>query len=124
MEAALYLMTRIAYAQSFANGNKRASRIAANLPLLAADLIPFSFVDVDKADYIRGIAAFYELGSIHVIEQTFICGYAKSIVRSSNIPPAMRSRGFDPDQITDRLVAFINTGKPLTDAQARAFFKM
>ncbi|WP_266005249.1 Fic family protein [Paucibacter sp. PLA-PC-4] len=123
VEAALYLMTRIAYAQSFANGNKRSSRIAANLPLLAAGLIPFSFVDVDKADYTRGMAAFYELGSIHTIEQTFIRGYAKSIVRSSNNPPAMRSRGFDPDQIADLLVAFINTGKPLADARARAFFK-
>lgn len=42
-EAALYLMTRIPYVQVFANGNKRASKLAANTALLAGGLQPFSF---------------------------------------------------------------------------------
>lgn len=121
VEAALYLMTRIAYVQSFANGNKRTSRIAANIPLLAGGHIPFSFVDVDKADYIRGMAAFYELGSMHVIEQTFIQGYVKSIVRSSKIPDSMRVAGFNVDAICDLLVGFVNTGRMPADPRARVF---
>ncbi|WP_431260286.1 hypothetical protein ACQ86G_09145 [Roseateles chitinivorans] len=34
-----------------------------------------SYVDVDKAEYLRGMAAFYELGSARVIERTFIRAY-------------------------------------------------
>jgi hypothetical protein len=86
VEAALYLLTRVAYVQSFSNGNKRTSRLGANIPLLAAGLIPFSFADVDKADYIRGMAAFYELGSVHVIEQTFSPAAGGSDWRSARAP--------------------------------------
>ncbi|MGN6825951.1 Fic family protein [Paucibacter sp. M5-1] len=110
LEAAVYLLTRIAYVQSFANGNKRTSRIAANAPLLAAGLAPFSFVDINKASYIRGMAAFYELGSLHVIEQAFIEGYARSIVRSSNLPAALRIQN-DDKQLVEQLVDYVNSGK-------------
>ncbi|RYG75706.1 MAG: Fic family protein, partial [Alphaproteobacteria bacterium] len=123
IEAALYLMTRIAYVQSFANGNKRTSRIAANIPLLAGGLIPFSFVDVDKNDYIRGMAAFYELGSMHVIEQTFIQGYVRSVMRTSNIPASMRVNGFKVGEVSELLVHYINTGNIPTDKRALMFLK-
>lgn len=121
INAALYLMTRIPYLQTFANGNKRTSRLAANAPLLNNGLLPFSFSDVDKADYIRGMAAFYELGSMHVIEQTFISGYVKSVVRSSNIPASMRTLGFDVDTVARALVDFVNTGRRPTDPRALVF---
>jgi Fic family protein len=121
IEAALYLMTRIPYLQAFANGNKRTSRLAANAPLLTHGLLPISFADVDKSDYIRGMAAFYELGSMHVIEQTFVHGYARSVVRSSNIPVAMRTLGFDVDAQAKSLADFINTGRRPTDKHARMF---
>lgn len=121
VQAALYLMTRIPYLQAFANGNKRTSRIAANAPLLSHGLLPFSFADVDKADYIRGMAAFYELGSTIVIEQTFIHGYARSVVRSSNVPSGMRTLGFDVGAVATQLADFINTGRRPTDKRAQIF---
>lgn len=121
VQAALYLMTRIPYLQVFANGNKRTSRLAANAPLLSHGLLPFSFSDVDKADYIRGMAAFYELGSMHVIEQTFISGYVKSMVRSSNIPASMRTLGFDVAAVAAALVEFVNTGRKPVDSRALVF---
>jgi len=111
VQAALYLMTRIPYLQAYANGNKRASRLAANGPLLSHGLLPISFADINKADYIRGMAAFYELGSLHVIEQCFLHGYVRSVVRSSNIPVKLRTRGFDVDGAAEALVEFINTGR-------------
>ena len=116
-------MTRIPYLQAFANGNKRTSRLAANAPLLGAGLLPFSFSDVDKAGYIRGMAAFYELGSMHVIEQTFIHGYARSVVRSSHLPVSMRTLGFDVDAVAQALTDFINTGKRPADKRAVIFLK-
>jgi len=124
VQAALYLMTRIPYLQAFANGNKRTSRLAANSPLLSHGLLPFSFADVDKGDYIRGMAAFYELGSMIVIEQTFIQGYAKSVVRSSNIPASTRTLGFDVGAAATSLADFINTGRRPTDKRAQMFIAM
>ena len=123
IDAALYLMTRIPYLQAFANGNKRTSRLAANVSLLANGLLPFSFADVDKADYIRGMAVFYELGSLHVMEQTFIRGYVKSVVRSSNIPVSLRGVGFDLNEVAKALMDFINTGKRPSDERALVFLK-
>lgn len=121
VEAATYLLTRIAYVQSFANGNKRTSRIAANLPLLAAGLLPSSFVDITKARYIRGMAAFYELGSMHVIEQSFIEGYVRSIIRSSNLPASLR--GFSMDGLAKQLCEFVNSGKKPRDASVAVFLR-
>ena len=121
IQAALYLMTRIPYLQTYANGNKRTSRLAANGPLLSHGLLPISFADVDKADYIRGMAAFYELGSLHVIEQTFIAGYVRSVLRASDIPARLRVGGFDAAAVAAALVDFINTGRLPTDARARVF---
>lgn len=121
VESALYLLTRIAYVQSFANGNKRTSRIAANLPLLGAGLVPSSFVDIPKARYIRGMAAFYELGSMLVIEQCFIEGYVRSIIRSSNLPPALRGVGADIAGAVKQLCEFINSGARPADPAAAAF---
>jgi hypothetical protein len=121
VEAALYLITRIPYVQVFANGNKRVSRLAANTALLAGGLLPFSFADVDKADYIRGMAAFYELGSTLVMEQTFIDGYVRSVIRGSDIPIRMRTHGFDVETIADKLVDFVRTGRKPADERARVF---
>lgn len=121
VQAALYLLTRIPYLQAYANGNKRTSRLAANAALLAQGLLPFSFADVAKADYIRGMAAFYELGSLHVMEQTFIQGYARSVVRGSNIPTSLRTRGFEVDATAQALVDFVNTGRQPSDKRAQLF---
>ena len=123
VEAALYLMTRIPYVQIFANGNKRASRLAANAALLAGGMLPFSFADVDKSDYIRGMAAFYELGSTLVIEQTFIQGYARSVVRGSDIPVRMRTHGFDTEAVARELVDFVKTGRKPVDKRALMFLR-
>jgi Fic family protein len=123
IEAALYLMTRIPYVQVFANGNKRASRLAANTALLEGGLLPFSFADVDKADYIRGMAAFCELGNTLVMEQTFIAGYVRSVIRGSDIPMRMRAGGFDVDTVASELVDFIVTGRKPTDARALVFIR-
>jgi Fic family protein len=121
IEAALYLMTRIPYVQVFANGNKRASRLAANTALLAGGLLPFSFADVDKAEYIRGMAAFYELGNTLVMEQTFIEGYVRSVIRGSDIPVRLRTHGFDVEAVARELVDFINTGRKPADKRALVF---
>jgi hypothetical protein len=115
----MYLMTRIPYLQAFANGNKRTARLLANAPLLQAGIMPLSFADMDKADYIRAMSAFYELGDVTLIEQVFLRGYVKAIIRSSQIPPDLRATGFDTNAVCQALLAYIRTGQiPLLKAAA------
>ncbi len=111
VDAAFYLMTRIPYLQAFANGNKRTSRLAANLPLLGAGMLPISFVDFLKADYITGLSAFYELGDIQIIERAFIQGYVRSIVRGSELPASIRAGGFRMDEVVQDLVRYVQSGR-------------
>ncbi|GAB4089151.1 Fic family protein [Hydrogenophaga soli] len=122
LQAALYLMTRIPYLQAFANGNKRTSRIAANALLLSHGLAPLSFADMDKASYIRGMAAFYELGSTDLMEQVLVRGCVQSVVRSSVLPLSLRGPGFDVPRTVELLSAYVHTGKRPTDRHAAAFF--
>ncbi|ANH70030.1 Fic family protein [Mitsuaria sp. 7] len=123
VQAAFYLLTRVAYIQSFANGNKRTARIAANLPLLESGLLPLSYVDVDKAEYLRGMVAFYELGSARVLERTFIRAYAKSVVRASRVPAAMLADGFNVDAVSEQLAEYITTGHRPADPHAVVFLE-
>lgn len=125
VQAAFYLLTRMAYIQSFANGNKRTARIAANLPLLGSGLLPLSYVDVDKAEYLRGMVAFYELGSVRLIERVFLRAYAKSVVRACLLPQSAPEKGIDIgaqiDAISEELVAYIHTGNRPASPRADAF---
>lgn len=111
VQSACYLMTRIPYLQVFANGNKRTARLAANIPLLTAGLLPISFVDINKADYIQAMAAFYELGNIQLMEKMLIEGYVQSIVRGSELNAQERVSGNTPQQIKADLVSYVQSGK-------------
>lgn len=122
IQAAFHLMTRIPYLQAFANGNKRTARLAANLPLLRAGLLPISFVDFGKADYVLGMSSFYELGDIQIMQRVFVDGYVRSIVRGSDIPAARRVAGFDVETTTRELARFVRGGTP-PGADAAIFLK-
>ncbi len=124
IESAFYLMTRIPYLQVFANGNKRTARLAANLPLLGSGLLPVSFVDFNRAEYIRGMSAFYELESTLLMEQVFMRGYVKSIIRSSSIPPELRAKGFDLDAVAEDLLGYVVKAASLETAIGRAMLKV
>ena len=47
VEAAFFLWVGIAYLQPFEDGNKRTSRLAANIPLMLYNCAPLAFLDVD-----------------------------------------------------------------------------
>jgi len=111
VQSAFFLMTRIPYLQVFANGNKRTARLAANLPLLGAGLLPISFVDINKADYIQAMAAFYELGNVQLMEKMFIDGYARSIVRGSEMSSLERMSQPDMGVLASELAGYVQSGK-------------
>lgn len=111
VQGAFYLMTRIPYLQVFANGNKRTARLAANLPLLQAGLLPISFVDFKKAEYVLGMSAFYELGDTQVMQQVFLEGYVRSIIRGSDLPAPRRVAGFQVEAVALEVIKYVRTGQ-------------
>lgn len=80
-EQSLFLMVCISHLQFFLDVNKRTGRLACNIPLLRAGLAPFSFMEMDKAKYARGLVAVYELGRVDLIADTYADGYMASASR-------------------------------------------
>jgi Fic family protein len=58
-EQAFFAMAQLPYLQPFDDVNKRVSRLAANIPLIRANLAPLSFVDVPEDVYVDGILGVY-----------------------------------------------------------------
>lgn len=89
VEAAFFLWVNIAYLQPFADGNKRTSRLCANLPLLLQNCAPLSFLDVEPADYAQAVLAVYEQQNVALAVELFEWTYRRSIDKYTAILQAM-----------------------------------
>ena len=76
---ALLIALMIAYLQPFVDGNKRTSRTLANAILIAYDLYPLSYRDVDIIEYIKAMILFMETNNIYHFKQIFINQFNFSI---------------------------------------------
>jgi fido (protein-threonine AMPylation protein) len=79
IEAAFLLWVNIAYLQPFEDGNKRTSRLAANLPLLLTNCAPLSFLDVEVQDYAYAMLGVYERIDTRLAAELFTWTYRRSI---------------------------------------------
>jgi hypothetical protein len=91
-EQAFFGMVHIPYLQPFSDVNKRTSRLAANIPLIRANLCPLSFVDVPERAYVEGTLGVYELTRVELLRDVFVWAYARScaqykVVRDSLVQP-------------------------------------
>ena len=77
-EQSFFLLVHIPYLQAFDDINKRTSRIASNIPLLKADLVPMSFLTMDDIAYIDGLIGIYELGNVSLLREAYIDSYLAS----------------------------------------------
>ena len=77
-EQSFFLLAHIPYLQAFADVNKRTSRVAANIPLLKADLAPLSFTTMDDSDYIDGLIGIYELNNVALLREVYMDAYLAS----------------------------------------------
>lgn len=77
-EQAFFAMVHIPYLQPFTDVNKRTSRLAANIPLIAANLSPLSFVDVPESAYVEGTLAVYERRRVELLRDVFSFAYERS----------------------------------------------
>jgi hypothetical protein len=102
-EQVFFTLVHLAYLQGFDDGNKRVSRLAANIPLIRGNLCPLSFVDVPERAYIDGVLAIYELNRIELLRDVFIWAYERSSARYS----AVRQSPGEPDPFRLRYRALV-----------------
>jgi len=69
---AVILSILIAYTQPFEDGNKRTSRLIANAVLLAHNICPLSYRNVNEAEYKKAVVLFYEQNNLAYFKQLFI----------------------------------------------------
>ncbi|MYK59720.1 MAG: Fic family protein [Rhodospirillaceae bacterium] len=92
-EQAFFAMVHFPYLQPFDDVNKRVSRLAANIPLIKANLSPLSFDDVSRDLYIQAILGVYELQRTELLRDLFLWAYGRSAIRYA----AVRQSIGEPD---------------------------
>lgn len=91
IEAAFFLWVQIAYLQPFEDGNKRTSRLAANIPLMLYNCAPLSFIDVDPHDYAQAMLGIYEFNDVSMAIDLFAWTYRRSFSKYAVVMQAMGS---------------------------------
>lgn len=98
VEAAFFVWVNVAYLQPFADGNKRTSRLCANMPLLLHNCAPLSFLDVERTDYATAMLGIYEQCNVSAAVELFEFIYRRSIQKygvlraSMALPDPIRAR--------------------------------
>lgn len=77
-EMSFFMLVHLAYLQAFEDCNKRTSRLSANIPLIQKNLVPFSFNDIPKNDYINAMLAIYELNDINPLIDLYCFSYERT----------------------------------------------
>ena len=127
-EQAFFLMVHLPYLQPFEDVNKRVSRLAANIPFIAHNLCPLSFVDVPQQAYVDGVLGVYELNRVDLLRDVFVWAYERSCqqyvaVQQHLVPPdtfRLRYRA----ALNEIVAAIIRHNEPATDATARAMMPL
>ena len=92
-EQAFFALVQLPYLQPFDDVNKRVSRLAANIPLIKANLSPLSFEDVPRDLYTEAVLGVYELNRIELLRDVFVWAYERSAARYA----AVRQSLGEPD---------------------------
>lgn len=122
LEAAFFLWVNLAYLQPFEDGNKRTSRLAANLPLMLANCAPLSFIDVDSTDYAMAMLGVYERLDLALAVELFSWAYRHSVPRYRTTLEAMGApdpfRARYREHLAEAIQQVIGQGTPLDAAVA------
>ncbi|MBM5810918.1 MAG: Fic family protein [Gammaproteobacteria bacterium] len=77
-EQSFFVMVHLPYLQPFADVNKRSSRLAANLPLIRANLCPLTFLGVPEQTYSRAVLGVYEMTRVELLRDLYVWAYERS----------------------------------------------
>ena len=100
VESAFFLWVNLAYLQPFEDGNKRVSRLAANIPLMLYNQAPLSFLDVDRQDYALAMMGVYEFCDVSMAADLFAWTYRRSQTKYKVVLEAMGAP--DPFRVAHR----------------------
>ena len=92
-EQSFFFMVQLPYLQPFDDVNKRVSRLGANIPFIAGNLCPLSFIDVPRPVYTDAVLGVYELNRIDLLKDVFMWAYERSTARYA----AVRQSIGEPD---------------------------
>ncbi|MGE4242332.1 Fic family protein [Ramlibacter sp.] len=115
VEAAFFLWVQLAYLQPFEDGNKRVSRLAANVPLMLHNQSPLSFLDVDRDDYALAMMGVYEFCDVSLAVDLFEWTYRRSharyrvLLESMGAPDPFRVR--HREALNEAVCAIVRDGK-------------
>lgn len=98
-EQSLFLLIHITYLQAFSDVNKRTARLSSNIPLIKSNLVPLSFNDVERDDYISAVIAVYEFQEINPILDLYLFSYMRTCAMYDSTVKAM---GFDEVRVRYR----------------------
>ncbi|MBF8262392.1 MAG: Fic/DOC family protein [Parachlamydiales bacterium] len=98
-EQSIFLLIHITYLQAFSDVNKRTARLSANISLIKYNLVPLSFSDVDRDDYISAVIAIYELQKVRPMIDLFIFSYMRTCAMYDS---TVKSIGFDAIRVRYR----------------------
>ena len=104
VEAAFFLWVNLAYLQPFEDGNKRTSRLAANIPLMLYNCAPLSFLDVAPSDYAQAVLGVYELLDAKIAIELFAWTYRRSVAKYTAVIQSMGS----PDPFRTKYREFLS----------------
>ena len=90
-EQAFFVMVQLPYLQPFDDVNKRVSRLAANIPLIKANLAPLSFTDVPGDLYTRATLGVYERNDVALLRDVFLWAYERSAARYAAVRQSLGS---------------------------------
>ena len=122
IEAAFFLWLNVAYLQPFEDGNKRTSRLCANLPLMLSNCAPLSFLDVEREDYALSVMGVYEHLDVTMAVELFEWTYRRSmakykaILESTGAPDPFRARY--REHLSDAIRQVVNQGATTIEAVA------
>lgn len=104
VESAFFIWVNLAYLQPFEDGNKRTSRLAANIPLMLYNCAPLSFNDVDTQDYALAMMGVYEFLDVSMASDLFAWTYRRSLQKYVVVLESMGS----PDPVRLRYRESLN----------------
>ena len=100
-ERSLFVLAQLPYLQPFDDVNERTARLAANLPLIRANLVPLSFVDVSESLYVESMLAYHELGDVRPLRALFVFACERSAQRYAAVRQSLGEP--DPFRLRHRL---------------------
>lgn len=77
-EQSFFLLIHLSYLQAFEDCNKRTSRLSANIPLIRENLVPMSFNDIPKEEYMNAMLAIYEFNETGPLEDLYVYSYLRT----------------------------------------------